>query len=567
MRLTIGVTGHRDLLTDEIPALKKKVREFFLQLKSDFPDLDLQVITPLAEGSDRLVADVASELGVDLIVPLPMPQADYERDFASPVAVDQFRASLKNSRVIYLRTLQNVSGKSLSLEERTRQYAQLGIFISNHSQVLLALWDGKPSSEVGGTASVVNYHLTAIMPGFSMAEDSPNLLADNENDLVYHIVCSRDRSEGQPKEGLAPLNTTWVTSRFGLETSELMPLEYQVMWQRLEEYGRDAAKYALAIEEDGANLLETALDLEHPIGTDTISEQHRKADWLAIHFQKRISLGLIAIHSLAVLIGLIFIMYSEFNGLDFLVNFFLLAFFAGFMLYKVGERRQWHRKHLDYRALAEGLRVQFYWCLAGVIDVQSAEFAYDNFLQKQDVDLGWIRHVMRNVSLSRSRDQVPPEAWVDWVIEQWVGDEAGKTGQLSYYRSKEMEKARRFRRTTFLGRITLWVGMLIAVILAIAGTDMTDDHRTYLLVLMGILPLFAGVRDAYSHKKAEKELIKQYRFMSGILTNARRLLDSSDNVDFRRTVLRALGNAALEEGAEWILMHRERPLEHSGLAG
>jgi len=567
MRLTIGVTGHRDLLADEIPALKKKVREFFLQLKSDFPDLDLQVITPLAEGSDRLVADVASELGFDLIVPLPMPQADYERDFSSPGAVDQFRESLNNSRVIYLRTLQNVSGESLSLEERTGQYAQLGIFISNHSQVLLALWDGKPSSEVGGTASVVNYHLTAIMPGFSMAEDSPNLLADNENDLVYHIACSRDRPEGQPREGLSSLNTTWVTSRFGLETSELMPLEYQVMWQRLEEYGRDAAKYALAIEEDGANLLETAPDYELPIGTDTISEQHRKADWLAIHFQKRISLGLVAIHSLAVLIGLIFIMYSEFDGFDFLVNFFLLAFFAGFMLYKIGERRQWHRKHLDYRALAEGLRVQFYWCLAGVIDVQSAEFAYDNFLQKQDVDLGWIRHVMRNVSLSRSRDQVPPEAWVDWVIEEWVGDEAGKTGQLSYYRSKEMEKARRFRRTTFLGRITLWVGMLIAVILAIAGTDMTDDHRTYLLVLMGILPLFAGVRDAYSHKKAEKELIKQYRFMSGILANARRLLDSSDNVDFRRAVLRALGNAALEEGAEWILMHRERPLEHSGLAG
>ncbi len=55
--------------------------------------------------------------------------------------------------------------------------------------------------------------------------------------------------------------------------------------------------------------------------------------------------------------------------------------------------------------------------------------------------------------------------------------------------------------------------------------------------------------------------------MCGVLANARRLLDSSDDVDFRRAVLRALGNAALEEGAEWILMHRERPLEHSGLAG
>jgi hypothetical protein len=53
--------------------------------------------------------------------------------------------------------------------------------------------------------------------------------------------------------------------------------------------------------------------------------------------------------------------------------------------------------------------------------------------------------------------------------------------------------------------------------------------------------------------------------MSGILANARRLLDSTDDIHFRRRVLRALGNAALEEDAEWILMHRERPLEHSGI--
>ena len=94
---------------------------------------------------------------------------------------------------------------------------------------------------------------------------------------------------------------------------------------------------------------------------------------------------------------------------------------------------------------------------------------------------------------------------------------------------------------------------------------MSGFQRNLLLVLMGVFPLIAGVRDAYSHKKAEKELIKQYRFMCGILANARRLLDSTDDIHFRRRVLRALGNAALEEDAEWILMHRERPLEHSGI--
>ena len=565
MHLTIGVTGHRDLVAEEIPELKKIVRGFFLQLRSDFPDLDLQLISPLAEGSDRLVTDIALEMGIDLIVPLPMPQAEYEQDFSSQEAVDEFRATLKHARIIHLQTLNAADGQAVSEADHERQYAQLGIFISNHSQILLALWDGKRTLAVGGTAGVVNYHLTAVMPGYSVAEESPNLLADNENDLAFHVVCSRDREDGLPAEGLEPLQAAWVTAHFGRETADRMPLEYEIMLRRLQDYGRDKVRYQTEIDREGIDLFENAPDLSFPSGIDAIGAQHTVADWLAMHFQKRVFNGLIATHSIAVLVGLVFILYSEFDGLDYLVNFFLLAFLAGFVVFKIGERRQWHRKYLDYRALAEGLRVQFYWSLAGVIDVKSAEFAYDNFLQKQDVDLGWIRHVMRNVSLARSRDQIPAQAWLDWVIGEWVGDETGHSGQLSYYGRKEMEKAQRFKRTTYISRIALWIGILIAIVLAIAGTDITDLQRQLLMVIMGVFPLIAGVRDAYSHKKAEKELIKQYRFMHGIYANAKRLLDGSDSPAFRRRVLRALGNAALEEDAEWILMHRERPLEHSGL--
>jgi hypothetical protein len=565
MHLTVGVTGHRDIVEAEIPALKAVVRSFFLKLREDYPDLDLQLITPLAEGSDRLVTDVALELGIDLIVPLPMPQAEYEKDFSTAEAVEEFRSSLAQARIIHLRTLAESKPGPVEEDDRGRQYAQLGIFVSNHSQILLALWDGKPSDAIGGTASVVNYHLTAIMPGFSVADESPNLLADNENDLVYHIACSRDRDDGGPREDLQTLQTSWVTAHFGMESGDRMPLEYDIMLHRLEEFRRDKEKYDSLIANEGADLLKNAPDLPLPVGTRTICDRYRIADWLAIHFQRRISLGLIAVHCMAVLSGLIFIIYSEFDGYDFLVHFFLLTFLAGYILYKIGEYRQWHRKHLDYRALAEGLRVQFYWSLAGVIDTKSAEFAYDNFLQKQDVDLGWIRHVMRNVSLARSRDETPAEGWVDWVICEWVGDEEKQTGQLSYYQSKEMEKTRRFKRTTNLGKLALTVGVLIAVVLALAGDGLSESQHNLLLVLMGIFPLIAGVRDAYSHKKAEKELIKQYRFMRGVLANAKRLLDASEDLEFRRKVLRALGNAALEEDAEWILMHRERPLEHSGL--
>jgi hypothetical protein len=82
---------------------------------------------------------------------------------------------------------------------------------------------------------------------------------------------------------------------------------------------------------------------------------------------------------------------------------------------------------------------------------------------------------------------------------------------------------------------------------------------------MGVLPLVAGIWNAYSHKKAEKELIKQYGFMSRVFRKARKLLDETADITFQRQVLRALGQAALDEGAEWLLMHRERPLEHGRL--
>jgi len=53
--------------------------------------------------------------------------------------------------------------------------------------------------------------------------------------------------------------------------------------------------------------------------------------------------------------------------------------------------------------------------------------------------------------------------------------------------------------------------------------------------------------------------------MSRVFGKARKLLDESGDLQFQRQVLKALGQAALDEGAEWLLMHRERPLEHGRL--
>src|SRR5882672_7495001 len=79
--LTIGTTGHRDLIEAEIPLLEERVREFLARLQDQYPHTKLQLLSALAEGSDRLVARVARDLGISLLVPLPMPREDYLADF------------------------------------------------------------------------------------------------------------------------------------------------------------------------------------------------------------------------------------------------------------------------------------------------------------------------------------------------------------------------------------------------------------------------------------------------------------------------------------------------------
>jgi hypothetical protein len=268
---------------------------------------------------------------------------------------------------------------------------------------------------------------------------------------------------------------------------------------------------------------------------------------------------------IAILMGMSFILYADVPGYDNMVFLFLLFFLVGFVLYRLGEKRHWHRKYLDYRVLAEGLRVQFFWQIAGVSGGSGTEFAHDNFLQKQDIELEWIRNVMRVASLRRRARAGPSiEGGLDKAIQRWIGDPLADANgsQVGYYTHKAEERTQLHKITLVIGNACLWAGIGVAVVLAFFQHALGDMSRNSLIVLMGILPLIAGVREAYAHKRADKEVIKQYQFMRRIFRNAARQLALAETTDDKLSILKALGHAALDEHTEWILMHRERPLEH-----
>jgi len=92
-----------------------------------------------------------------------------------------------------------------------------------------------------------------------------------------------------------------------------------------------------------------------------------------------------------------------------------------------------------------------------------------------------------------------------------------------------------------------------------------SDASTYVVAVIGVLAIIAAARESYAYRKADRELIKQYRFMQHLFSSARASLDAAVDARSKREILRELGDASLAEHAEWALMHRERPLEHGRL--
>jgi hypothetical protein len=561
--LIVSVTGHRDLVPEEVPVIRQRVADFLTNLREEYPDRGVSIMSALAEGSDQLVAEEALRLGVPIIVPLPMERKIYIRDFESIAVQEKFE--FLSSRAAETYELPLVPGNTReSISEygnaRDLQYAQLGVFLCAHCHILLALWDGKDNDKLGGTGQVVRFHHDDVMPGYTTdTAGSTNIIADDESDLVYHIVCSRDRENGQPAESLQPGDCWWFSLDEQEPRAKEIPESHRRIFQFTSEFSKDALTHADSIRDGAWPLLDKKSHKELPVGLRDIDHIFRAADWLAIYFQKRTHYALQATHLLALLMGLMYIGYSDVVPQRIFLYAFLLFFVLAALLQQFGKKHSWHRKYLDYRTLAEGLRVQLYWSAAGAQSGSRSKYTHDTFLQTQDPDLGWIRNVMRVAGTECDASDYKEKAGLDFTLREWLGDH--DSGQLGYFRRKGAEKVKRFARTERIAQVSFWIGFAVITFFILMSAELEDVLRDPIVILMGIMLLLVGVRQSYGDSVADAELIKQYEFMYRIFSNAKRRIDATDDDDEKRRVLRLLGDAALGEHAQWILMNRERSLE------
>src|ERR1700721_1849087 len=165
----IGVTGHRpnrlsptaaaalpaqcNQILKAIAALAARAHDPLLH--SPEPPL-LRILSPLAEGADRIVAHAGLALGADLQCPLPFHEGEYCRDFSTESSPHEFHALLAKASAVF-----QVDGVRDAADVA---YERTGRFVLEQSDFLIAIWDGEPAAGRGGTAQIVEEALTQNIP-------------------------------------------------------------------------------------------------------------------------------------------------------------------------------------------------------------------------------------------------------------------------------------------------------------------------------------------------------------------------------------------------------------------
>jgi hypothetical protein len=606
--LVIGVTGHRDLRDRDLPRLRELVADVLRRLRADYLGGDREtpviVLSSLAEGADQLVARAALDQGIQLIAPLPMAAEEFRRDFEpglKPGAAQAFDD-------LFARALATpIAPHHIDATRREDFYRAVGVYIVRHCDVLIALWDGDSSNmAAGGTAEVVRYKREGIPLGLHVP--AVTSLDPSLKGPVIHIHTPRQNHANHTslEVGVAPWGRELTEkSRKGATAAALEAersaweifkavlsltrrFNREAAWLEVEPAGTKEMELNLArlFEEPATNSCNDAARTDALARAPQLCEFYKLTDSLAQRRQRRFRWDWMVLSVCGLLAFLCFEYFSHLrhDGVALLAYSILMLVVFGVFFYARGRQNQ--EQYLDYRALAEALRVGLFWRLLGVTrvsDLQGAASAHPrslatSFMPNQHSELAWITICLRSLELLESigpgspSDPTSERNWLDWARTIWID------GQRRFFERQgksHHEKARRLERVSLL---LLSFSLLIAAAwlgtalyrrhLGVIGEDV--ESYPWLIFTIGVLPGFAAALAGYSERLAYMAQARQYDRMRTFYKQAYDLLTpKTRDIDGGRlhlAVYADVGNEAMRENAEWVAIFRQRPIRppHGG---
>ena len=333
----IGVTGHRGIRRQDEPAIRAAVKSELEKLQTLCPHSPLVMLSSLAEGGDLLCADVAEELGIPLIAALPRERTDYERDFSAealarfPITAAVQRRSSSRRRPRRFRTVA-LAGTSNSVRPG-----------SMLPRTVISCWRSgteDPGKYGCGTAEAVDFALNG-----SYTPESGMPLRSESNEAVIHIFTPRGERTGR-------------SGRRGACAGERGRGSGCVL-RKTDDFNQNARRSLFRVQTPG--FPRTGMATRYWRGWRRSAGVAGKLSRQYAARYRRV-LALLAVAS--ALLTFAFLMYDEAQAIwMILVCGAMLLAAWGCQRYAV--RSDCHRRYIEYRALAECLRVQTYLRYAG----------------------------------------------------------------------------------------------------------------------------------------------------------------------------------------------------------
>ena len=139
--MRIGITGHQRLTSQAEWDWVEQQMDELLSVPGE-----LTGFTSLAMGADQLFAESVLRRGGSFAAIVPF--AGYEMKFEEGASRDAYKQLLAQASAV---EVLKASGSN------REAYFKAGKQVVNRSEMLLAVWDGKPAASLGGTADAVSY--------------------------------------------------------------------------------------------------------------------------------------------------------------------------------------------------------------------------------------------------------------------------------------------------------------------------------------------------------------------------------------------------------------------------
>ncbi len=530
------------------------------------PDTPIILLTGLAEGADQFVAEIALKENIEVAAILPMPLDIYRKHMTleAQKKLDELllAASLKIQLPLDGRTEIDIENND---SVRASCYEALGHFLTTHAQALLALWDGSDSKKRGGTSSVVHYFLS----GLSLKD---SLEVDARCRVVYHVITPRASTSLSDLtirtrflDCKTPIEVSSRPARSFDESVGISPMSDLEL--KLDRFNRDArmlpetsrSYQPLLVGDSRASLSSFQIRLQ------TLYQQ---ADAIAVRANERRKVFLAALLMTAVIGTIFYGIHGEILENHVWLWFSFPVFVvAAFFLHRAAVSTHIDERYLDARALAESIRVQFFWDIAGIarpVDLYRSP--------NKDTRTDWIQIALRNVWLLRltSGGTSADKSNFEFVLEKWLRGQARWYGQEADRESKIVRRRVKIAHYGLAGSVIWSVVVPASILISGPWIDLPPwktlapgnwMYQTFHIVL-AVPALLAGAYRLWIEQAGYEEQTRDYRYMENqFATKAREVERHLNSPQLAERLFLEMGVEALKENGRWLQLHRERPLE------